>query len=355
MSMVLDEGGIGEIMTLLGTDITWRIAPGSIKTMFTGVQAQIEMDIKVFDTKAVAANFKIPAEAVKLLPPPLFTDSINFLAMIEKYIPKVTLPKFLSQAPTGSVTIGTISTECSKETADFGMTLLGVTLDSLKPADVQKALATAANKEIALVKGNLGMPDCTKMSDVISTPAIVGPPKFPGGKTTAAAICLFEVAHPSTWEVHTDEFGAAAGVKITGTTSAGADMNAGGSNAYLSKMIAAGTLDVSSLGKGATVDKDTSGISCCSDADAKAAPTGGCGPAGVQCTSGPAPGPAPGPSPGPGGSGSGGSNVGKDVGIAVGSLFLVGAGAALFMKHKKKKSEKEELLGAQYTAHTDGQ
>jgi hypothetical protein len=266
----------------------------------------------------------------------VYDDRDNFLALIEKAIPSADLPAFLSKKK-GAITVGDVSEVCEKKPVQYGITVSGVQKSALTQAAVGKALSTAINTELAKAKATLKLPTCDSSTDSFKFPSSWPPTKDQVKTAAKSLICMIDT-DATTFEENAD-----GSITVSGNLNAGAGQNAQALQAAMVAAVADGSIKI---GAG-TVGKDVTGYTKCTAAQCTAAGKYAeqtCG-AGVCSSSG-----------GGGGGGSSSSkNVGNDVGIAVGAICVVGIGAALFMKSKKRRSEKDELLGNQhYVAHTDG-
>lgn len=248
---------------------------------------------------------------------------------MDKYVPAADKPSWVNKD--GVMTIGDVSPACQKDPKSFGLTIAGIDEKDLTPASIQDALGKVALNAVAEDKKKL-MPDCKTSSYAMP----LGGDTI-GSKTkklASAVICLFDnITVPSTLT-------AGAPVTITGSSNAGASMNAGGLNAVLKDAITKKGLTIG----GKTAEKPTFTGDGCTDAERKNAgkfASSACG-AGAS--------PSPSPSGGGGDSGSkglGGGSIAAIVAGAVVALIIAGVVGAVYtgkMKNPFKGSDTEPLI-----------
>jgi hypothetical protein len=340
---------IGEAMDATGTDVVWSIPSASLVTQFTGIQFQIQAETTILN-QADLKKAMNPVLGLVGLSLPLLDWKINTLGMglyfLETLKPGVSgLPGFIcpqgkkgckpkdwetgsEKLPeVGAFVIGQTSKVCSKATADFSISLLGVTADSAK--DLPGAIAKWHNDQLAKAKSMFTVPDCTKKS-------LAGDMGGGGGAAVETSICLMQALKVEN------------GV-VSATMHPGANYNAGGFMQMMSKSIKDGSFALTVGGKSIKADASKASknvLPKCSAADEAAAKAAG---AAFACDGGAAPAPAPAPGPGPSGPPAHKHkklSAGADAGIALGLMaFLGGLAAAIFAIRQSRAQDEDPTSG----------
>jgi len=271
---------LGKFLAYTGTDVMWYVTPNSLKTMFTGMELAITMQVVAFDLKASTIPDKsdittalkfFGAPLSNLATDPLISDKFDFLDLVLKYVPSADIPKWCKKDKSGNyiIQIGTVSPVCASNPKSFGLTVAGIPTGS-SASDISAQLIKIV-KQTAHNDMKKMLADCTSNSFPMSIPSMsMSDFTISSTKTPQALVCAFQgVAVTSNRRTGT--------TTITGKTHSGAGMNAGGLNSVMQQAIAKGA-KITLGGKSISIPKTQAGITTCTTAEKTAAgTTGGCG------------------------------------------------------------------------------
>jgi hypothetical protein len=259
---------VAQALEATGTDVVWSIPKASLVTQFTGVQFQIQAETTILnqDTLKMAMNPVLQLVGMEL---PLLDWKMNTLGMGLYFLnlvePDKTLPAFICPSgdegckasdwetsgtlpEVGSFVMGHPSKACSTKTADFEISMLGITADDVK--QLPAAFAKWQNEQLAKAGSKFTVPDCTKTS-------MGGDLGGGGADAKPIAVCLMQ------------DLKLVDG-KISATMHPGAGYNAGGFMQMLSAAIDDGTFALDVSGTGAPLKADPKAarkLPSCSTAD----------------------------------------------------------------------------------------
>lgn len=255
LSAVPQSKGIAKLLKATGSDITWKITPGTFKAQYSGIQAGLTMTVSVMDlansdqalVSTAATTLETAANDDTIFP--MYTKSKDLIGLVKEIIPDQSTPSWITADGDNYVMrFGEISEECSDSTKTFVLTVPGGDNGLAATADNGEVLqALVALLKTAAPQQASMLPDCTEST----WGAMTG--------FSEKLICPFSAVSLAANGDNTD---------ISGSVNAMAGLNAGGINTVMKAKADAGTAKLK-VGSGSELTVVSMTGDGCTDAEKK--------------------------------------------------------------------------------------